>query len=108
MRKIWSLMALFVVSLLMVSMVSAADPLTWGQTQTSIRGAPVNDNLGWAVEINGDPVFLGNKVVEVKDQNGVIVGQDIVWEVDPENPDDDVSVPSISVDEGQILHDEYN
>ena len=103
MRKIWSLMALFVVSLLMVSMVSAADPLTWGQTQTSIRGAPVNDNLGWAVEINGDPVFLGNKVVEVKDQNGVIVGQDIVWEVNPANPDDDVSVPSISVDEGQTI-----
>ena len=79
MRKILSLMVLFVLALLTVSMVSALSV----------------DNFEWEVEVNGDSVDLGTNVINIVDEEGNIIGEDIGI--------GDVAVPSISVDEGQTL-----
>ncbi len=79
MRKILSLMVLFVLALLTVSMVSALSV----------------DNFEWEVEVNGDSVDLGTNFIDIVDEDGNVIGEDIgVGEV---------AVPSISVDEGQTL-----
>lgn len=69
MKKLLSLLVLFVLSLLTVSAASALN----------------EENFGWAVEINGDPVFSGD-----------IVNEDIVDNAQQ-------SVPSVTIEEGQSL-----
>lgn len=80
MRKLLSLMALFVVALLALPAVSALN----------------EDNFGWMIEVNDNHVLSSNDVQDVVDDNGVFVGEDTFR--------DGVSVPSVSVEEGERMN----
>jgi len=88
MKKLLSIMAVFVVSLLTISMVSALD----------------EDNFGWMVEVDDTLVTFGDPIeVEVLNENGEVV--DVIEDVGFDSIfGTQVVVPSVSVDEGQTLN----
>jgi len=83
MKKIVSVLALFVISLLMVSSVVALD----------------ESNFAWKVDVDGTSVSFGNTAINVLDVNGNKIGEDVV----DFNGNGVVNVPSVTVEEGETM-----